>query len=129
MIVLCNGCFDILHWGHLVHLYSARPHGKRLIIALTSDRQVRAQKGEGHPVFDQGKRAAMLLALRCVDDVIISDAPRCDAIIRALSPVVYCKGKEYEGRLPEQALVESLGGRVVFTDTPKHSSTALMGRF
>lgn len=123
-LVLACGCFDILHWGHLVHLYAARAHGTRLVVALTGDAFV--AKGPGRPVFDADKRKAMLLALRCVDDVIVSDAPRPDALIRLLRPAVYVKHKEYEGRLPEQALVESLGGRVVFTDTPKFSSTGLL---
>ncbi len=123
-LVMCCGCFDILHYGHLVHLRAAAALGERLMIALTADRQIR--KGPGRPVFNQDQRAEMLRELRCVDSVLVYDEPRPDDLIRRFRPAFYVKGKEYEGRLPEQALVESLGGKVVFTDTPKYSSTALV---
>ena len=122
--VLCGGCFDIFHYGHVLHLYAARQLGDELWVALTSDRFVR--KGPGRPVFTWEQRRAVLMATRMVSGVWMSDAERPDALIRQLQPDVYVKGKEYEGRLPEQALVELLGGRVVFTDTPKFSSTALV---
>jgi rfaE bifunctional protein nucleotidyltransferase chain/domain len=129
MIVLANGCFDIFHYGHLAHLEAAseiaRNAGARLVIALTSDRFV--NKGPGRPVFNQEQRALLLRALRIVDHVVISDAPSPAAIIQEYQPAIYVKGKEYEGRLPEQELVESYGGRVVFTDTIIFSSTKLLG--
>ena len=124
--VLCNGCFDIFHYGHLLHLQAARLLGDRLVIALTADEFV--NKGPGRPVFKQEHRAAVLRAMTsCVDDVIISHEPIPYGIIQAVRPDVYAKGKEYEGRLPEQGLVEELGGRVVFTDTVVFSSSALLG--
>lgn len=123
--VLCNGCFDVFHYGHLAHLEAARQHGDRLVVALTSDEFV--NKGPGRPVFKEEQRAAILRALRCVDDVILSHEAIPYGIIQAVRPDVYAKGKEYEGKLPEQKLVEELGGRVVFTDTVVYSSTALLG--
>lgn len=121
-IVLCNGCFDILHWGHLKHLEAADDLGDWLIVSVTRDEFV--NKGSGRPVFPLEKRMDMLSALRCVDEVIPTDSAM-DAIKR-IRPGVYVKGAEYKGKLPEQSLVESIGGIVVFTETPVYSSTALV---
>lgn len=124
--VLVNGCFDVLHWGHLLHLKMARDMGDHLIVALTADDYVR--KGPGRPIFKEDKRAAMLLEWRCVDAVIIYRESVPFDVIRQVRPTVYVKGKEYEGRLPEQALVEELGGRVEFTNAPTWSSTETVKR-
>ncbi len=120
--VLCLGCFDVLHYGHLRHLKAARALGDRLVVSVTADQNV--NKGPGRPVFTHNERAEMLMALRIVDAVIVSRFP--EEAINEIQPRIYCKGKEYEGRLPEQALVESYGGRVIFTDEPVYSSTALL---
>ncbi len=128
-VVMVNGCFDTLHYGHVLHLEAAGKLGNRLVVALTSDRYVREQKGPGRPVFTQYERAHMLRALRCVDEVIISDEPTPASVILKVMPNVYVKGIDYKGkRIAETALVESLGGRVVFTETPKWSSTAIIKR-
>ncbi len=123
--VLAGGCFDILHIGHVAHLKAARALGDRLVVALTADDFV--NKGPGRPVFSENVRAELLRELRCVDEVIVSHEPVPNTVIQAVRPQVYVKGREYAGRLPEQALVESLGGRVEFTDTAVFSSTALLG--
>jgi rfaE bifunctional protein nucleotidyltransferase chain/domain len=121
--VLADGCFDCLHIGHVEHLRAARMLGDTLIVALTSDEFV--NKGEGRPCFPWGERANMLRALKCVDRVIFTDTG--PSAIRLIKPNIYVKGKEYEGRLPEEDLVKSLGGRVVFLDTtPIYSSTAIL---
>lgn len=121
--VLCNGCFDCLHLGHVKHLRAARALGDTLIVALTTDAFV--LKGEGHPVFPWIERAEMLRALSCVDRVISCDSAAY--AIRIIKPDIYVKGKEYEGRLPEEDLVKSLGGRVVFLETsPVYSSTQIL---
>jgi rfaE bifunctional protein nucleotidyltransferase chain/domain len=126
-LVLCAGCFDPLHYGHLLHFYAARSYGTRLVVALTSDRLVRAQKGARRPAVPQDERKALLLALRCVDEVIISDDAPPLALIQALRPAVYAKGIDYQGKeLEETKLVLSLGGCVILTETPKTSSTALL---
>ena len=126
-LVMVNGCFDPFHWGHLLHLYAARAHGRWLVVALTGDAQVALQKGPGRPAFPAAQRKAVLEALRCVDEVIVSEAPRPDHLIRSLRPEVYVKGCDYTRETTaEAAIVESYGGRVVFTDTPKFSSTELL---
>jgi rfaE bifunctional protein nucleotidyltransferase chain/domain len=125
-IVLCHGVFDLFHYGHLKYLSFARGLGDKLYVSVTSDRFV--NKGPGRPVFTQDQRMEMLSQIRFVYKVILSDAPTPNAVIKAVVPQVYVKHAEYRGKLPEQALVESLGGRVAFADTPKFSSTELMGR-
>jgi rfaE bifunctional protein nucleotidyltransferase chain/domain len=125
-IVLCHGVFDLFHYGHLLYLSYARGLGDKLRVSVTADRYV--NKGPGRPVFNQGQRMEMLWALRFVDRVILSDAPTPEQVIREVRPNIYVKHVEYRGKLPEQALVEELGGRVVFAETPKFSSTELMGR-
>ncbi len=125
-VVLASGVFDPLHWGHLKHLQAAKELGDWLIVAVTADRFV--NKGLGRPVFNQDQRAEMVRALKIVDNVAIVESG--EEAIRIIKPDIFVKGKEYEGRLPEQSLVESFGGRVVFTDGPVYSSTALLsGRY
>ena len=124
IVVQAHGCFDILHYGHLLHLLQARALGDRLVVTITADEYIR--KGEGRPVFSADKRKAMLEELRCVDEVQIIHAAGAEEAVIAVQPNIYCKGQEYRGRLPEQTLVESLGGKVVFTAGETHSSTALV---
>ena len=112
---MCHGCWDVLHYGHLLHLLQARTFGDMLVVSVTADEFV--NKGPGKPRFNVDQRMAMLRALRMVDMVICSDDFTPDAVIRYVRPAVYVKGKEYEGMLPEQELVESLGGEVKFIET------------
>jgi len=123
-VVLATGCFDVLHVGHLYHLQAARQLGDFLVVGVTADEFI--DKGPGRPVFDEQQRAELVRALQIVDLTIVYSETVPLELIRTLRPTVYVKGKEYEGRLPEQALVESLGGRVVFTDTPVYSSTKIL---
>lgn len=126
-LVLCCGVFDILHPGHVLHLQAARGLGDRLVVALTGDQFV--NKGPDRPVHSQEQRELVLRALRCVDDVVVYEAPTPAAVIQAMKPDIYCKGVDYFGQhLVEQDLVEALGGRVYFTTTPKLSSSALVER-
>lgn len=122
-IVLAHGCFDIFHFGHLRHLQKAKSLGDMLIVSVTSDKFV--GKGDGRPLFTIKQRTALLRALSMVDKVVISNAPTPDKIIKRWKPHVYVKGIEYKGKLPEQALVESHGGKVVFTNEAVYSSTKL----
>jgi len=125
VIVQAHGTWDGLHVGHVAHLQAARALGDILIVTLTADKWV--AKGDGRPVFPQEFRRAMLLALKCVSDTIIIDAPGAEEAIYMVCPNIYVKGKEYDGWLSEQRFVESLGGRVVFLDTqPVYSSTRLL---
>lgn len=126
-LVLCSGCFDVLHVGHVLHLQAAKEQGDRLVVALAADRHV--HKGPGRPVNTAWKREMVLRELRSVDDVVVYDEPVPFGVIRLLKPDVYVKGIDYFGRhIPEQELVESLGGRVVFTTTAKYSSSEILER-
>ena len=121
---MCSGVFDIFHVGHLDYLKAAKRLGVHLLVGVTADKHVR--KGPGRPVFNQIQRASMLRALRCVDEVIVYDEPIPYDLILKYKPDIYAKGREYEGRLPEQGMVEALGSRVVFIDTPVYSSSELV---
>lgn len=122
-VVLADGCFDCLHVGHVIHLEAAARLGSKLIVALTTDECV--NKGPNRPIFSWDERCRMLLALRCVADVM--PTPSAEKAILEVKPAIYVKGKEYEGRCPEQELVEVMGGRVVFLDTkPVYSSSAIL---
>lgn len=120
-VVLTVGCFDIFHYGHLKHLQAAAKLGDYLVVSVTEDEYV--NKGDGRPVFTLKQRQEVLKALRFVDQVTSHKSP--DTSIKRWKPHVYVKGVEYKGKLPEQALVEKLGGRVVFTNEVVYSSTAL----
>ena len=122
ILVFANGVFDPFHIGHLYHLEEAKKQGDFLLVGVAADEY--ARKGPGRPLFTQSQRAEMVRALRIVDDVaIIEDVFEA---IKVIKPDVYCKGIEYEGKLKEQELVESLGGRVHFTRGPIYSSTRLI---
>jgi cytidyltransferase-like protein len=125
VIVQAHGTWDGLHVGLVAHLQAARALGDILIVTITADKWV--AKGDGRPVFLQEERRAMLLALKCVADAIIIDAPAAEEAIYMVRPDIYVKGKEYEGWLREQTFLEQLGSRVVFLDTrPIYSSTRLL---
>ena len=113
-VVQAHGTFDLLHYGHLVLLQYARTLGDVLIVTVTADKFVTAVKGPGRPVFNEHQRCAMVRALACVDDVRLIKAMGAEAAVRSVKPDIYVKGQEYEGRLAEQKLVESFGGKVVF---------------
>ncbi len=117
-VVLCHGCFDIVHPGHLRYLQFARGQGDVLVVSLTADDAIEKSDG-ARPYVPQELRAEALAALEMVDHVVIADDPTAGPVIRALQPALYVKGKEYEasdhpGFLAEKQLVESFGGRVLF---------------
>ena len=105
-VVFTNGCFDILHAGHVDYLYRARDAGDALVVGLNSDRSVREIKEKGRPILEQGHRAAVLAGLGCVDFVIIFDAPDPLELILALRPNVLVKGADW----PEDRIVERGAG-------------------
>lgn len=131
MIVgLCHGCFDILHPGHVRHLAAAKAQVDWLIVGITSDGWVRVNKGPGHPYMKQEDRAAMLQALRWVDEVVIDDHPTPKQLLQERKPNIYFKGEDYAGPRgdvldSQKALVESYGGKLVILGAKTHSSTAL----
>lgn len=122
--VLANGCWDLLHYGHLRHLQAARKLGDQLIVSVTKDRSV--NKGPGRPVFDQEQRSEMLRALACVDEVILVDSSI--EALEKVRPQVFVKGKEYTERLREEddQYCARNSVQVVFTDEPTYSSTKLL---
>lgn len=123
-VVLANGCFDILHVGHLRYLEGARALGDTLVVALNSDRSVRAIKDPRRPILDENERAALVSALSCVDHVVIFDEPDVSRVIDVLRPAVHAKGTDYtEASVPERQQVLAYGGDVRITGDPKDHST------
>jgi len=129
-LVLTNGCFDLLHVGHVRYLQAARRLGDFLAVGVNADDAVRALKGPTRPVVPAAERAEVLAALACVDAVVIFDAPTAEPLVVALRPEVYVKGQDYtEATLPEAPLVRAYGGTVTLLPTvPGASTTALLGR-
>jgi D-beta-D-heptose 7-phosphate kinase/D-beta-D-heptose 1-phosphate adenosyltransferase len=129
-LVLTNGCFDVLHVGHVTYLQQARRLGDVLIVGLNSDESVRRLKGSGRPLNVVADRAAVLSALSCVDYVVVFEALTPRDLIVTVRPDVYVKGGDYGTRaLPERGLVEKLGGRVQILDHVRdRSTTALITR-
>ncbi len=123
-IALANGCFDLLHVGHVRYLQAAAREADRLVVAVNSDRSTRALKGEGRPIVPERERAEILAALACVDHVVLFDEATCDRVIAALRPDVHCKGTDYAAReIPEAATVAACGGRVAIVGDPKDHAT------
>jgi len=113
-IVLTNGCFDILHLGHVRYLREAKKLGDALIIGLNSDRSVKNLKGPDRPYIAEMERAEILASLECVDFVVIFKEPRPDNLIKLIKPDLHVKGGDYKSsQLPERKLVQSLGGKVI----------------
>jgi rfaE bifunctional protein nucleotidyltransferase chain/domain len=130
-VVFANGCFDLLHVGHLRYLQGAKDAaGKRgvLVVALNTDQSVRKLKGPTRPLMTLKERAELIGALGCVDFVTSFGEPTAEATLKALRPDVQAKGTDYTPKtVPEAALMRSLGGTVVITGDPKdHSTTALV---
>jgi rfaE bifunctional protein nucleotidyltransferase chain/domain len=129
-VVFTNGCFDVLHAGHVQCLTQARALGDRLIVGLNSDDSVRALKGPRRPVNTEGDRALVLAALGCIDYVAVFEELTPSRLIELVRPDVYVKGGDYADKpIPEQGLVNALGGRVQVLDLlPDRSTTGLLDR-
>jgi rfaE bifunctional protein nucleotidyltransferase chain/domain len=127
-VTLANGCFDVLHVGHIRYLRAAKQLGGRLIVAVNSDESVRALKGEGRPVMLAEERAEILAALSDVDAVVIFPESDVRALIREIRPDVQAKGTDYTvDTVPERDMVVECGGRVEIVGDPKdHSATAIL---
>ncbi len=124
-IVLANGCFDLLHVGHVRYLAGAKALGDVLVVGVNSDKQARLLKGEDRPVMSENDRAAIVSALKYVDFVTIFDEPTVEALIRAIKPDIHAKGTDYTTEtVPEREIVRQCGGTVAIVGDPKdHSST------
>jgi rfaE bifunctional protein nucleotidyltransferase chain/domain len=123
-IVLANGCFDLLHVGHVRYLQSARALGDVLVVGLNSDAAVRRLKGPGRPLMPVAERAEVLGALAAVDAVVVFDADTAEALVSRLRPDVHAKGTDYTAdTVPEREAVTAAGGRVAIAGDPKEHST------
>ena len=129
-IVLANGCFDILHAGHIRYLTAAKELGDVLVVGINSDEQARRLKGEGRPYATEEERAEVIAALRAVDLVTIFNEPTVEELIRAIRPDIHAKGTDYTtDNVPERNVVIECGGRVMIVGDPKdHSSTKLFSK-
>jgi D-glycero-beta-D-manno-heptose 1-phosphate adenylyltransferase len=129
-IVFANGCFDVLHVGHVRYLAGARELGDLLIVGINSDEQVAIQKGTGRPVLPASERAEIVAALESVSYVTIFDEPTVEELLLALKPDVHAKGTDYTtDTVPERDVVRSYGGQVAIVGDPKdHSTSAIIAR-
>lgn len=129
-VVLANGCFDLLHVGHVRYLVEAKAQGDFLIVALNTDASARALKGPDRPFVPLRERAELLRALRCVDAVTCFDEPTLEATLREIRPDVHAKGTDYTREtVPERAVDLELGIEIAICgDAKSRSSTDLMSR-
>jgi rfaE bifunctional protein nucleotidyltransferase chain/domain len=124
-IVLANGCFDVLHAGHVRYLQGARALGDLLVVGINADKQVTALKGAGRPVMGERDRAEIVASLESVDLVTIFHEPTVADLLLALKPDIHAKGTDYtEETVPERDVVRSYGGRVAIVGDPKNHSTS-----
>jgi rfaE bifunctional protein nucleotidyltransferase chain/domain len=129
-IAFANGCFDLLHVGHVRYLQAAAAEGDALIVAINDDRSVLSLKGPGRPILPAADRAELVAALRGVDYVVVFPEPTVAPLLHALKPDVHCKGTDYTAdTVPERETVRAYGGRVAIVGDPKdHSSRDLLAR-
>ena len=127
-VVLANGCFDLLHVGHIRYLAGAKALGDVLVVGINSDRQAHFLKGEGRPFMPAIERAELVAALCCVDFVTVFDQQTVEQLIRAIRPDFHAKGTDYTtDSVPERDIVREYGGTVVIVgDTKDHSSSKLI---
>jgi D-glycero-beta-D-manno-heptose 1-phosphate adenylyltransferase len=127
-ITLANGCFDVLHVGHVRYVQAAKELGGKLIVAINSDDSVRGLKGAGRPHMPENERAEILAALADVDAVVIFSEPDVRPLIREIHPDIQAKGTDYTPEnVPERDVVTAFGGRVEIVGDPKdHSATEIL---
>ncbi len=124
-LVLTNGCFDLIHAGHVRYLQAARSLGRALVVGLNSDHSVQQLKGRRRPIVPQVERAEVLAALACVDAVVIFPQATATVLIESLCPAVYAKGGDYTPEtLPEAPAVAAYGGRIELVKIEVPSSTS-----
>jgi len=129
-IALANGCFDLLHVGHVRYLMGAAAEANVLVVAINDDFSVRALKGPDRPVMPAAERAELVAALEVVDYVLVFSGPTVGPLIAALEPDVHCKGTDYTAdSVPEREVVRAYGGRTAIVGDPKdHSTRDLLAR-
>ena len=129
-VVLANGCFDVLHAGHVRYLDAAKAIGDILVVGINSDEQVARLKGVGRPLLPESERAEIVAALSAVDLVTIFSEPTVEELLLAIKPDIHAKGTDYtEDTVPERDVVRSFGGRTAIVGDPKdHSTSELIRR-
>ena len=129
-IAFANGCFDLLHVGHVRYLQAAAAEADRLVVAINDDTSVAGLKGQGRPILSEQDRAELVAALRGVDYVVIFPELTVGLLLEALRPDVHCKGTDYTVEsVPERAIVVAYGGRTAIVGDPKeHSTRDLLSR-
>jgi rfaE bifunctional protein nucleotidyltransferase chain/domain len=129
-IAFANGCFDILHVGHVRYLEGARREGDCLVVAVNDDASVGRLKGTGRPLLPGSARGEIVAALRAVDYVVLFPDATVERLLRLITPDVHCKGTDYtEATVPERAVVAEYGGRIAIVGDPKdHSTRDLVAR-
>src|SRR3954453_12616079 len=129
-IAFANGCFDLLHVGHVRYLQGAAAEADRLIVAVNGDASVAGLKGRGRPILTAADRAELVAALRGVDYVVVFDEPNVERLLQLLKPDVHCKGTDYTvASVPERAVVAAYGGRTAIVGDPKdHATRELLAR-
>jgi len=129
-MALANGCFDLLHVGHVRYLESAAAEADLLVVAINDDDSVRRLKGQGRPILEAAARAELVASLRCVDYVVLFPELTVGPLLDALRPDVHCKGTDYTSdSVPERPIVEAYGGRTAIVGDPKdHSTRDLLAR-
>jgi D-glycero-beta-D-manno-heptose 1-phosphate adenylyltransferase len=123
-VVFVNGCFDILHGGHVSYLADARAYGDCLMLGLNSDVSERGLKGPSRPIYKQDERLAILDAIRYVDYIILFDEPTVEHLLRELRPDVHAKGTDYtKDTVPEKEITRELGIEVYIAGPPKENAS------
>ncbi len=128
-IVSTNGCFDVIHRGHVAYLQEAKKMGDILVVGLNSDDSVKKIKGENRPINDQESRAIVIDALKSVDFVVIFNEDTPVEMLKNIEPKYHVKGGDYSGQLPESAVIENGGGELVFVNfVDGFSSTKIINK-
>jgi rfaE bifunctional protein nucleotidyltransferase chain/domain len=129
-VALANGCFDVLHVGHVRYLEGARGEADVLVVAVNGDGSVQRLKGAGRPILGEQDRAMLVAAVRAVDHVVVFAEDDVTGVLLVLRPDVHCKGTDYTPEtVPEKDVVRSYGGRVAIVGDPKdHDTRSLLGR-
>lgn len=124
-IVLANGCFDLIHVGHIRYLQEAKKQGDILVVALNSDSSIKKLKGKGRPILKEQERVEIIGSFTFVDYIIVFEQLNVENILRALKPDVHAKGSDYtRDTVPEKEIVKEYGGEIAITGGPKVRSTS-----
>ena len=124
-VVLANGCFDLIHVGHIRYLKESKKKGDILVLALNSDSSIRKLKGKGRPILNQKERAVIASSFYFIDYITFFDEPNVEKVLLALKPEIHTKGSDYtEETVPEKETVKGYGGTIAITGGPKIKSTS-----